>query len=211
MSPPASVNDPAASADQALGRLIEELTARLQAGEPIDLQACIREHPEHAERLEKLLPALRMLADASASRSRGASTCGVSGEVSAVLLGELGDFQLLREVYEQHKPPPGSPLQRWTDVAKPQNYTPVGILGVDGRWSYYPLTWPMNDGMPGDGTLMPTLMQMIQVLIGWAGELVSGTTQPSARAATLAAGPPPTRTVTAGLPSSSAAAIAPTG
>src|SRR5215813_5975221 len=43
-------------------------------------------------------------------------------------------FQLLREVYAQRKAPPGSPLQRWTDVAKPQNYTPVGVLGEDGRW-----------------------------------------------------------------------------
>jgi uncharacterized protein with NAD-binding domain and iron-sulfur cluster len=109
-------------------------------------------------------------------------------------------FQLLREVYGQRTPPPGSPLRSWTDVAKPQNYTPVGVLGEDGRWSYYPVTWPMNDGVPGDGTLMPTLMQMIQVLIGWAGELLSGATQPSAEAATRAAGPPPTRTATAGLP-----------
>jgi tetratricopeptide (TPR) repeat protein/serine/threonine protein kinase len=94
----ASLREPVGSCDVRLAELIDELTARLQAREPIDLEACLREHPEHAERLEKLLPALRMLADASASRSHGAGAGRVNGEVSAPLLGELGDFRLLREV-----------------------------------------------------------------------------------------------------------------
>src|SRR5262249_35436824 len=73
-------------------------TARLQAGAPIDLEACRRAHPEHAGRLEQLLPALRMLAGASASRSGRASAGPAGDTVSALRLGELGDFRLLREV-----------------------------------------------------------------------------------------------------------------
>jgi serine/threonine protein kinase/Tfp pilus assembly protein PilF len=98
MTASASLREPVGSCDVRLAELIDELTARLQAREPIDLEACLREHPEHAERLEKLLPALRMLADASASRSHGAGAGRVNGEVSAPLVGELGDFRLLREV-----------------------------------------------------------------------------------------------------------------
>jgi serine/threonine protein kinase/Flp pilus assembly protein TadD len=48
-----------------LADLIEELTGRLQAGEPIDLKACLHEHPEHADHLRDLLPALQALAGAA--------------------------------------------------------------------------------------------------------------------------------------------------
>ena len=69
MTPSASVREPAGSSDARLAELIDELTARLQTGELIDLQAYLGEHPEYAQRLEKLLPALQMLADASAGAS----------------------------------------------------------------------------------------------------------------------------------------------
>ena len=98
MTSSASLQKPAGSTDARLAELIDELTARLQAGEPLDLDACRRAHPEHAARLEQLLPALRMLAEASASRQQGASA-GLAGDaVAAPRLGELGDFRLLREV-----------------------------------------------------------------------------------------------------------------
>jgi tetratricopeptide (TPR) repeat protein len=92
VTPPASLHGPTASADARLADLVDRLTARLQAGEPLDLDACLRDHPEHAERLRQLLPALRVLADASRERGRGP----VSD--TAPLLGELGDFRLRREV-----------------------------------------------------------------------------------------------------------------
>ena len=38
--------------------LIEELTERLQAGEEVNVSAVLAAHPEHAERLAGLLPAL---------------------------------------------------------------------------------------------------------------------------------------------------------
>jgi WD40 repeat protein/serine/threonine protein kinase len=98
MTPSASLREPAGSTDARLAELIDELTARLQAGEPLDLEACRREHPEHAERLDLLLPALRMLAEASAARPQGANA-GLAGDAAgAPRLGELGDFRLVREV-----------------------------------------------------------------------------------------------------------------
>jgi serine/threonine protein kinase/tetratricopeptide (TPR) repeat protein len=95
MNASASLREPAASADARLAELIEELTTRLQAGERIDLEACLRDYPEHVERLEKLLPAVRMLADVSRSRDAGLVS-GLPDPVSP--LGQLGDFRLLREI-----------------------------------------------------------------------------------------------------------------
>jgi serine/threonine protein kinase/Flp pilus assembly protein TadD len=83
------------SDQQSLGLLIEGLTARLQAGEVIDLEACVREHPQHAEQLRRLVPALHLLADLGSSVGSGmAAAVGPGDEVR----GTLGDFRILREV-----------------------------------------------------------------------------------------------------------------
>ena len=58
---------PSRSAEHSLAELIEELSARLEAGEPVDLQACLDAHPEHAGELRRLYPALQLLADFSRS------------------------------------------------------------------------------------------------------------------------------------------------
>jgi serine/threonine protein kinase len=87
-----------ASIDPVFGRLVEELTARLQAGEPIDWPAVEREHAEFAEELRAVRPALEVL-----GRLSGAGDAAVSG-VAALTDGEdlvpgvLGDFRILREV-----------------------------------------------------------------------------------------------------------------
>jgi serine/threonine protein kinase len=73
--------------DHSIAVIIEELTTRLQQGEVIDIEACCRTNPEHAERLRQLLPALKMLS----------SLGGESDNLT--LLGEpLGDFRLIREL-----------------------------------------------------------------------------------------------------------------
>ena len=54
--------------DPALADLIDQLTARIQAGEAIDLEACLREHPHFASQLRELLPAA--LAFRAAGRMR---------------------------------------------------------------------------------------------------------------------------------------------
>ena len=57
----------ASSLEPVLGRLIDELTARLQAGEAVDAEAVAREHPEYAAELRGLLPALAALGELSRS------------------------------------------------------------------------------------------------------------------------------------------------
>jgi serine/threonine protein kinase/Flp pilus assembly protein TadD len=91
----ASVPSPSQS-DKGFADLVEELTARLQAGEAVDPEALRRDHPDHADRLEQLLPALRLLVDVSRSRPDG--LLALSPADSDPLAGTLGDFRLIREV-----------------------------------------------------------------------------------------------------------------
>ena len=64
---------PAVSADSALARLVDELTARLRSGETADPEALIVEHPQYAEQLRRLLPAIALLAELSASAGQSVS------------------------------------------------------------------------------------------------------------------------------------------
>lgn len=99
-------------------------------------------------------------------------------------------FQMLREVYDARGAGRGSKLATWQDAVKPQRYTPVGVLGNDGKWRYWPLTWPANDGVPGDGTLLPTWGQIIETVIGWLLEFVAEPEQGAPTEAPQVAGSP---------------------
>lgn len=50
-------------ADLVLADLFEEVTRRLEAGEPLDVEAFAAEYPDCAEQLRELLPALEFLVD----------------------------------------------------------------------------------------------------------------------------------------------------
>jgi serine/threonine protein kinase len=97
MTQPPSLREATGSADARLAELLDELTARFQEDQPLDLDAYVRDHPEHAERLSQLLPALRMLADLSRSRDPSLLAGAASDPATALSLGELGDFRLVRE------------------------------------------------------------------------------------------------------------------
>jgi serine/threonine protein kinase len=95
---PSAVAPPSSSLlDAGFADLVEDLTARLYAGERVDLEACLRDHPEHADRLGRVLPALRLLADVSRSRPTGLLASAAEGEAGS-LTGTLGDFRILREI-----------------------------------------------------------------------------------------------------------------
>jgi tetratricopeptide (TPR) repeat protein len=97
MNPPPAANR-TASTDQALGLLVEELTARLQAGEVVDVDAYVQAHPEHAERLRQLLPALHLLAELGHSAASGVPSALPLAAPGDGLSGTLGDFRIIREV-----------------------------------------------------------------------------------------------------------------
>jgi serine/threonine protein kinase/tetratricopeptide (TPR) repeat protein len=90
-----------AARDAALAELVEGYLARLQAGEAIDPSVFAAEHPEHAERLARLLPALELMDDlrrSSIHPGSGLSLTPVLMEAPGIAPGLLGDFQIVREV-----------------------------------------------------------------------------------------------------------------
>src|SRR5262249_37243512 len=85
------------SADPAFDLLVDELIARLQAGETPDWPALAREHPEYVSRLRSMTQALDALGDLS--RAGESALSGVSPLPADDLVpGVLGDFRILREV-----------------------------------------------------------------------------------------------------------------
>ncbi|MEX2168646.1 MAG: protein kinase [Pirellulales bacterium] len=77
-----------------LEQLVEAASQRLERGEPLDVEALCAEHPEHAEELRELLPAVAMLFHIGAEPvDRGSN-----GASEALPYARLGDFQLIREV-----------------------------------------------------------------------------------------------------------------
>ncbi len=80
--------------EDGLVRVVEDLTTRLQAGEPVDVEAHVHEHPAYAERLRDLLPALGLLADLGQAPVAEEPP----GSAPPPPAGRLGDFRLGREV-----------------------------------------------------------------------------------------------------------------
>jgi serine/threonine protein kinase/Tfp pilus assembly protein PilF len=89
--------------DATLGRLVDELTGKLQAGHAVDLKAYIDAYPEHAKELAQMFGAVQRLAELGAADADAPveRSGGVARPVESAFgsrLGELGDFHLLREV-----------------------------------------------------------------------------------------------------------------
>jgi serine/threonine protein kinase/Flp pilus assembly protein TadD len=86
------------AADSVFGRLVESLTQQLQQGQPVDWAALAHEHPEFAEKLEAIRPALEALGQLS--RSGNATVLGLTPPpgIEDGFAEPLGDFRLIREV-----------------------------------------------------------------------------------------------------------------
>jgi serine/threonine-protein kinase len=83
--------------DPAFAEWVEELAERLQAGEPVDPEACARAHPEWAERLRRLMPAIAVMAELGRSAAAGDAAPKLATGLGPGW-GVLGDFRLLREI-----------------------------------------------------------------------------------------------------------------
>jgi WD40 repeat protein/serine/threonine protein kinase len=95
----AVMSEPVASVDAGLGRLVDELTARLRSGGAVDPAALAAEFPAYAEQLRRLLPAMALLADVSRSAARSAEGIGTPPEDGGEpVTGTLGDYRIVREV-----------------------------------------------------------------------------------------------------------------
>jgi serine/threonine protein kinase/tetratricopeptide (TPR) repeat protein len=98
MNPTAPDAAPGPDGEAGLADLVEEVTARLKAGEAVNLDAFLQAHPDHAAELRRLYPALRLLADASHSGDLSCPPDATEPDGPGAGLGELGDFRLLREL-----------------------------------------------------------------------------------------------------------------
>ena len=83
--------------DRVLDNLLAEISAKLNAGEPVDVETFIRDFPDQASRLRQLVPAIQALADLGHSAVNGTSRVArpAGGES---ITGFLGDFRILREI-----------------------------------------------------------------------------------------------------------------
>src|SRR4029077_10698089 len=96
MTTSASVPSSIQTSGSVLDELIEEITAQMHAGQPVDIEAYVEQHSEHADSLRRLLPALQVLADLG--RSAGEALPTAPGTSSDLALGTPGDFRILREI-----------------------------------------------------------------------------------------------------------------
>jgi tetratricopeptide (TPR) repeat protein len=94
----ASSPRPASGSDPVLGELFDEIATRLQAGEAVDLEGYVRDHPEQAERLRQLLPAMEVLAGLGRSAARGEAVAASLAAPVDLPCGDLGDFRIVGEV-----------------------------------------------------------------------------------------------------------------
>jgi serine/threonine protein kinase/WD40 repeat protein/tetratricopeptide (TPR) repeat protein len=87
-----------ASADPAFDLLVDELIARLQAGEAPDWPALAREHPQYVGRLRSMTRALDALGELSRASASALSGIAPLPAGDDVVPGVLGDFRIVREV-----------------------------------------------------------------------------------------------------------------
>ena len=88
----------AGDSDSALGALIDDLVDRLRAGEAVDLEAFVRDDPEHESQIRGLFPALEMMAALGRSADRGANSLPLPGNDPRLGSGVLGDYRIVREL-----------------------------------------------------------------------------------------------------------------
>jgi serine/threonine protein kinase/Flp pilus assembly protein TadD len=85
-----------ASSSAVLADLVDLLTMRIQAGEKIDWEEVLVQHPEHAGELRRLQPALMALDELSQSGASGLA--GPELADRSLVAEVLGDFRILRPV-----------------------------------------------------------------------------------------------------------------
>jgi WD40 repeat protein/serine/threonine protein kinase len=82
--------------EQSFADLLEEATRHLQRDGAVDLEALLRAHPQYADQLRELLPAMAAMAIWGQSRN-GVEEQRSSG-VEPPVAGVLGDFRIIREI-----------------------------------------------------------------------------------------------------------------
>ena len=79
--------------------------------------------------------------------------------------------RLLRDCYADLGRVPGTPLATWANAFKRHDYVVFEEL-IGGGWYPWEVTFPRTEGLPGDGGVIPTPPQFLELLLGWLADLV---------------------------------------
>ncbi|PAY17533.1 hypothetical protein CKO51_20950 [Rhodopirellula sp. SM50] len=94
----------ASDSESDLADLVDEILDQLRSGGDIDTVDCIRRFPEHADRIEQLIPTLRYLGEVKDVTTDDPLTndadlsANLAGSDDTLLFKQLGDFQIVREI-----------------------------------------------------------------------------------------------------------------
>lgn len=80
-------------------------------------------------------------------------------------------FAAMRRCYEELGRPPDAPLATWQDAFKGVNL-PIFHERFQERWHDWPIPFPTNDALPGDGEVLPTFWDIASEALQWLLEVM---------------------------------------
>ena len=93
-----------------------------------------------------------------------------------ILLGFYENaFKVLRKAYGELGRPAGAPLATWQDAFKPHDYVVLTEQLPDGSYVPWAMDFPPNSGVPGEGGVLPTPWQFLQMITGWLKQIFDRT------------------------------------
>jgi len=94
-----------------------------------------------------------------------------------ILLGFYENaFRVLKQAYKELERRPEEPLATWQDAFKGHDYI-VLMEQIGAQYVPWAMNFPPNSGVPGEGGVLPTPWEMIEMTIGWLKELFQQSNQ----------------------------------
>ena len=89
-----------------------------------------------------------------------------------ILLGFYENaFKVLKKAYGLLGRDPSKPLATWQDAFKPHDYVVLMEQLKDASYVPWVMNFPPNSGVPGDGGVLPTPAQLVEMTIGWLKQI----------------------------------------
>jgi uncharacterized protein with NAD-binding domain and iron-sulfur cluster len=79
-------------------------------------------------------------------------------------------FDIIQRAYAEMARPAGSPLATWQDAFKEHSYVVMAQLFQE-KWYPWAFDFPKNDKIPGKGSPMPTLWELIGCVLKWIEQI----------------------------------------
>jgi uncharacterized protein with NAD-binding domain and iron-sulfur cluster len=80
-------------------------------------------------------------------------------------------FAMIRRCYEELNEKRAAGFSRWDDAFKPHRFITVEE-NINGLWSHWPVTFPANDSLPGDGRALPTIWDYLSMTVQWIEDAI---------------------------------------